>query len=390
MDFSLSNEQHLIKKSVTELASQYDVEYWRKKDLGGERPDEFLQHLAKDGWLSICLPEEYGGAGLGLLEASMVIEAATSQGGGTGVGVFLLRIFSFGSVVLLRRGSKTQKEAFLEKIGKGQLDFALSLTEPNAGTNTLGMRTHAERVGNEFVINGEKVFTSGLDRADYVVVAARTTPLDKAPKRTFGITLFILPANDPAIKFKPIPLVGHRMESTFEVQYQNVHVREENVLGEVDHGWDCLLDILNPERICTCAMCVGTGDRVLKLAVDYACSRTVFESPIGSYQSIQHPLADAYSHLEVARLMNYKAAWLFDKRKPCGEAANIAKLRGAEAAWAACDCAMQTFGGYGYTNEVEIERHWRDLRLYKIAPVSQQMALNFIGEHVLNLPKSYR
>jgi len=276
----------------------------------------------------------------------------------------------------------------LPKIAKG-MEFCLALTEPDAGTNTLNTKTMAVKDGNEYRINGQKMFISGADRAKGALLVTRTTPLEKVPKRTLGLSLFLVDLPNPAVEILPIEKHGINYSKTFEVYISDLRVSEENLLGEADKGWYLVLDTLNPERMSFSAAACGIGLLAIKKAVEYAKERKVFDVPIGSHQAIQFPLAEAKAKIEAARLLNYKAAWRYDKGQDCGAEANMAKVAAVEAGIEAVYHAMQTLGGYGYAVEYDVERWWREVNLIRLAPVTHQMALAFIGQHVLGLPKSY-
>jgi acyl-CoA dehydrogenase len=289
---------------------------------------------------------------------------------------------------IVKHGSETQKAKYLPQIAKG-MEFCLGLTEPDAGTNTLKTSTTAVKDGDGFVINGQKMFISGADRAKGMLLVTRTTPLANVSKRTHGLSLFLIDLPSPAVEIISIDKHGINYSKTFELYISDLKVDKESVMGEVDKGWPLLLDTLNPERMSFSAASCGIGLLAIKKAVDYAKERKVFDAPIGSHQAIQFPLAEAKSKIEAARLLNYKAAWRYDKGEDCGADANMAKVAAVEAGIQAVYHSMQTFGGYGYAVEHDVERWWREVNLIRLAPVTHQMALAFIGQHVLGMPKSY-
>jgi len=388
LDFELNDEQKMIVKAASEIARDFGPEYWREKDRNHEFPEDFWKTLVETGFTGILIPEEYGGSGMGMFEMILAMETLTSEGCGLAGTWFLCLTSIFGGLSIVKHGNTSQKEKYLPKIVEG-MEFCLALTEPEAGTNTLNTKTSAIKEGNEYVINGEKIFISGADRAKGMLLVTRTTPLEKAPKRTLGLTLFLVDLPNPAVEVIPIEKHGINYSKTCEVYINDLKVPEENILGEEGKGWYLILDTLNPERMAFSAASVGIGLLAVKKAVEYARERKVFKAPIGSHQAIQFPLAEAKAKLEAARLLNYKAAWLYDAGKPCGAEANMAKVAAVEAGIQAVYHAMQTFGGYGYAVEYDVERWWREINLIRLAPITQQMALAFIGEHVLGLPKSY-
>lgn len=389
MDFALTEQQQFIKKEVAALARSFSWEYWREKDKKAEYPHDFYDAFAKQGWLGCVIPEEYGGSGLGMTEACLILHEICASGAGTS-GASPIHFAIFPTLPIIKYGTEAQKRAHLPRIGSGEIKLAFGVTEPNAGTDTSRIQTRAERRGSEWLINGRKVWTTNAQHADKILLLVRTTPrAEVGPKKTKGMTLFFTDLDRQACTVTEIEKLGRAAVDSNEVVIENLRVPEEDVVGEVGNGFYHLLDSLNPERIAIAAEAVGIGRAALDRAVGYAQERVVFDRPIGQNQGIAFPLAEAYSKLEVAELMVMKASWLFDSGQPCGKEANIAKLRAAEAGFEACDAALQTFGGFGYAKEFHVERLWREIRLYKIAPVSQQMALNYISEHVLGLPKSY-
>ncbi|GAC1623912.1 MAG: acyl-CoA dehydrogenase family protein [Ktedonobacteraceae bacterium] len=389
MDFHISEEQTLIRSSVSQLASRYGLDYWREKDRQHAFPEELWSELANAGWLGTIIPEQFGGAGMGILEMAMVIEEVAAAGAGSTVAQLFMMTPVFGALTILRHGSEEQRTRYLPKLATGEIDFSMALTEPDAGSDTLVTKTFAQRQGDTYVINGQKVWISGVERADGMLLVVRTTPLDKSPKRSFGLSLFLVDPHAPGVTLQPLEKVGTHCVSSSMVYMDDLVVSSAELIGEEGQGWKYLVDTLNSERIVTTAGCIATGELAIKLAVEYAKSRIVFGQTIGKHQGIQFPLARLKAELEMARLMNYKAAWLFDHHMPCAAEANMAKLVAAEAAFSACDQAMQTLGGYGFSTEYHIERLWRDVRLFRLAPISQEMILNFVGQHVLGLPRSY-
>jgi len=388
LDFELTTEQKMIVETAADIARDFGPEYWREKDKKHEFPEDFWKSLGEAGFTGIVIPESHGGGGMGMSEMILAMETLVSEGCGLAGEWFLCLSSVFGGLSIAKHGTEVQKQKYLPKIAKG-LEFCLALTEPDAGTNTLNISTTAVQDEDSFVVNGQKMFISGADRAKGMLLVTRTTPLEKATKRTLGLTLFIVDLPNPAVEIIPIEKHGINYSKTFEVYISDLRVPAENLLGEVDKGWYSVLDTLNPERMSFSAAACGLGLLAIKKAVDYAKERKVFDAPIGAYQGVQFPLAEAKAKIEAARLLNYKAALLFDKGMDCGAEANMAKVAAVEAGTSAVYHAMQTFGGYGYAIEYDVERWWREVNLIRLAPVTHQMALAFIGQHVLGLPKSY-
>ncbi len=388
MDFELTEEEKMVVQAAADIAKDFGPEYWREKEKNHEFPEDFWKTLIEAGFPGIIIPEKYGGGEMGMFDMILAMETLVSEGCGLGGEWFLCLSSVFGGLSIVKHGNESQKQKYLPKIAKG-LEFCLALTEADAGTNTLNTRTMAVKKGDEYVINGQKMFISGADRAKGMLLVTRTTPLEKVAKRTLGLSLFVVDLPDPAVEIIPIEKHGINYSKTFEVYISDLKVSEESLLGEVDKGWYLVLDTLNPERMSFSAAACGLGLLAIRKAVDYAKERKVFRAPIGSHQAIQFPLAETKAKIEAARLLNYKAAWLYDKGERCGAEANMAKVAAVEAGTEAVYHAMQTFGGYGYAVEYDVERWWREVNLIRLAPVTHQMALAFIGEHVLGLPKSY-
>lgn len=379
----------MIRESVRGIAAEYDREYWREHVTENEFPTDYWADLADGGWLGVAIPEEYGGEGLGMEEMSIVIEELSRGGGGGGI-IFVLTPV-FGGIGIHRHGSEAQKATYLPRIADGDIRFCMALTEPDAGTNTLAIDTTAEREGDEFVVDGQKTFISGVDTADSMLLVARTTDFDPE-QPTNGITLFVV--DDPnardGLRKRPIETHVPWFERQFQVTFDGLRVHEDDILGEEDVGLALLWDTLNTERIAGAAGAVGGGLRAIDLAVDYASDRRVFgDTPIGAYQGVQHPLADAYSKLIAARSVMYEAARKWDAGDDCGTEANVAKLRASVAGLEAADQAIQTHGGNGFTPEYEVHAIWQNMRLTKTAPIANEMIKNFIANHTLGLPRSY-
>ena len=387
MDFTLTEQQELIRKEVATLARSFAPDYWLEKDRKAEYPWEFVRAFAEGGWLGAIVPEEYGGSGLGVTEASLVLHEICAAGAGTS-GASPIHFYMFPPMPVIKHGAEALKQRVLPRVATGEIVMSFGVTEPNAGTDTSRIETRAEQHGDGFVVHGRKVWNTNAQNATHMLLLARTASRDPA-KPFHGLTLFFTAFDRSKITVKVIEKLGRAAVDSNEIFIDGLEVPAEDVVGEVGRGFYHLLDSLNPERIMTAIEAVGIGRAALERGVQYAKERVVFDRPIGQNQAIAHPLATAWAKLETAELMCLKAAWLFDHGRPCGPESNTAKLMAAEAGFEACDVALQTHGGYGYAKEFHVERLWREVRLYKIAPVSQQMILNYLSEHVLGLPKSY-
>jgi acyl-CoA dehydrogenase len=389
MDFTLAEQQEVIRKEVSTLARTFSPDYWLEKDRKAEYPWEFVRAFAAGGWLGMIVPEEYGGSGLGATEAAILLHEICAAGAGT-TGASPIHFYMFPPLPIIRHGSAALKERYLPAIAAGEIVMSFGVTEPNAGTDTSRIQTAARREGSRFIVNGRKVWNTNARQATHMLLLARTAPREADLARPFsGLTLFFTPFDRARITVREIEKLGRAAVDSNEIFIDGLEVPADDVVGEVGRGFYHLLDSLNPERIFTGIEAVGIGRAALERGVQYAKERVVFDRPIGQNQAVAHPLAMAWAKLETAELLCMKAAWLYDSGRPCGAEANAAKLLSAEAGFEACDAALQTHGGYGYAKEFHVERLWREVRLYKIAPVSQQMALNYLSEHVLGLPKSY-
>ena len=387
MDFALTEQQELIRKEVAMLARSFPADYWLEKDTSGDYPWEFVKAFGAGGWLGIVIPEEYGGSGLGVTEAAILLHEICAAGAGT-TGASPIHFYMFPPMPVVKHGNAALKERYLPAIARGDCVMSFGVTEPNAGTDTSRIETRAERQGDRFVVNGRKVWNTNARQATHILLLARTSPRDSA-KPFAGLTLFFTPFDRTKITVREIDKMGRRAVDSNEIFIDGLEIPTSDVVGEVGRGFYHLLDSLNPERVLTAIEAVGIGRAAIERASQYAKERVVFGRPIGQNQAIAHPLAQAWAKLEAAELITMKAAWLFDHGRPCGAEANTAKLLAADAGFEACDVAVQTHGGYGYAKEFHVERLFREVRLYKIAPVSQQMVLNYLSEHVLGLPKSY-
>jgi acyl-CoA dehydrogenase len=390
MDFLLSDDQKMIADTARKVGDRFGPEYWRDLDANKSFPKEFWAAVCEAGLCGVALPEQYGGAGLGMLEMAVIVEALSGGGGGSTVGQLFMINPIFGGVSIARFGSEAMKSELLPKIVGGEINCCMALTEPDAGSNSLEITTFAARDGNGWRLNGRKIWITAVDSAQKMLVVARTTKPQEVRRRTDGLSMFIIDVEREGLSFAPIEKLGTNTLSSCSIYFENVRVNGSELVGTLDKGWHELLDVLNTERIVTTAGLVGAADFAVRQAVAYANERRVFANkPIGAYQGIQFPLAQSFAEIECARLMNYKAASLFDKGLPYGSEANIAKLIASQAASAAIEHAMQTLGGMGYAKETHLERLWRDARLFRFAPISEQMILNFIAMQNLGLPRSY-
>lgn len=389
MDFALTEQQAIIRKEVAALARSFAADYWLEQDRKAEYPWEFVRAFARAGWLGMIIPEEYGGSGLGVTEAALMLHEICAAGAGT-TGASPVHFYMFPPMPIIKHGSEALKRAYLPAMATGEIVMSFGVTEPNAGTDTSRIQTRAQRRGDRWVVHGRKVWNTNAQNATHMLLLARTEPREANPARPMhGMTLFFADFDRTTITVQEIEKLGRAAVDSNEIFIDGLEIPADRVVGEVGRGFYHLLDSLNPERVFTGIEAVGIGRAALTRAVDYAKERIVFDRPIGQNQAIAHPLAEAWAKLEAAELMCLKAAWLFDHGQPCGAESNAAKLLAAEAGFQACDVALQTHGGYGYAKEFHVERLWREVRLYKIAPVSQQMVLNYLSEHVLGLPRSY-
>lgn len=389
MDFEEKEEVSLIRRTVTEFMKKFPVEYWRKMDAERRFPEEYWRGAAEQGLLGINIPEKYGGLGMGLYEVSAAIIGVAAAGGGLPAGDLLMRTNVFAGTTIERFGSEQLKAEYLPKLVQGNLICSFAHTEPNAGVNTFDIQTTAEKDGDGYRINGQKIWITLAHMADIIILVARTTAKEKTRRKTEGLTLFLMDAKQNGVKTSKIPGLALRPLTSNLVYFEDAWVPETNVLGEVDKGWNALSEILNAERVCTASISIGCGEYLLNRSVDYASNRRVFGRPIGSNQAIQFPLAEVKAELETAKLMTQKAAWLFDKGRDCAFEANVAAFMAARAAFKAADRAVQTFGGNGFAEDNDIERFFRDTRLFRTAPVPEEMVLNYIGTRILNLPRSF-
>ncbi len=388
MDFAFTDDQLAIRDSVEKLCARFDDAYWLKKDKEGGFPNDFYAAMAESGWLGIAMPEEYGGSGLGITEAALLMQTVAGSGAGfSGASAIHLNIFGPNPIVVF--GTKEQKQRILPDIIKGKVKGCFAVTEPNAGLNTTALETKAERDGNQYVVHGKKVWTTTAQVADKMLLIARTTPRDQCRKATDGLSLFYTDFDRGKIEVREIDKMGRKAIDTNQVFIDGLKVPLEDRIGEEGKGFHYLLHGLNPERVLIAAEAIGLGRLALKKATQYAKERVVFGRPIGKNQAIQHPLAKNWMELEAADLLTFKAASLYDSGKECGAEANAAKYMAAEAAFHACERAVLTHGGYGYAKEFHVERYMREIMIARIAPVSAELVLCYIAERALGLPKSY-
>jgi acyl-CoA dehydrogenase len=386
MDFEFSSAQREIRDAVSSLCARFGDEYWRQCDERNAYPEEFVRTLSEAGWLAAFIPQEYGGAGLSMLDGSIILEEINHSGGNAAA--CHAQMYTMAS--LLKHGSEEQKRRYLPRIASGELRLqAFGVTEPDAGSETPKIKTFARRAGDNYVINGGKIFTSRYQHSDMLLLLTRTTAFEDVKKKTDGMSLFLVDLHEygDAIKAVPIPtMINHGTNQLF---IDNLTVPRASLIGEEGKGFSYLLSSLNAERILVASESIGDGRWFVEHAVKYANERKVFDRAIGMNQGVQFPIAKAHVSVEAASLMRLKAAALFDANKPCGGEANMAKYLATEAAWEAGEAALNTLGGYGFTKEYHVERKWREARLYRTAPISNNLVLSYVAEHLLGLPRSY-
>ncbi|QNP50047.1 acyl-CoA dehydrogenase family protein [Diaphorobacter aerolatus] len=387
MDFLLNEQQEQIRDAIERVCAPFDDDYWLRKDREGGFPDDFHQALADAGWLGIAMPEEFGGAGLGISEAALMMHTIAATGAGlSGASAVHMNIFGLHPVVVF--GTDEQKRRWLPPLIAGRDKACFGVTEPNAGLNTLKLKTRAERKGDHYVVHGQKVWISTAQVANKILLLARTKPVEEC-KGTEGLSLFYTDVDRSTMEIREIDKLGRKCVDSNQVFIDGLRIPVEDRIGEENKGFSYILHGLNPERILIAAEAVGLGRAALAKATRYANERVVFDRPIGQNQGIQHPLAQSWMQLESAHLMVQKAAFLYDRHLPCGAEANAAKYLGAEACAKACETAIFTHGGMGYAKEYHVERYMRESWIPRLAPVSPQLIMNFIAEKVLGLPKSY-
>ncbi len=388
MDFSLSAEQQSIREAIARICAQFGDDYWLEKDRAHAFPHELHQALARDGWLGIAMPEEYGGAGLGITEAAVMLQTISGSGAGfSGASAVHMNIFGLNPVVVF--GSEAQKRRMLPPLIAGREKACFAVTEPNIGLDTTRLKTRAVRDGGRYILSGQKVWISTAQVAEKMLILARTTPIEACRRPADGLTLFYTDLDRRYVEVQEIDKMGRAAVDSNQVFIDALPVPAEDRLGEEGKGFDCILHGMNPERILIAAESVGLGHAALARATQYAKERVVFDRPIGKNQGIQHPLAACWMQLEAANLMVFKAASLYDRGQPCGAEANAAKYLAGEACFNACQQALMTHGGFGYAKEYHVERYLRESLVGRIAPITPQLILCFIAEKVLGLPKSY-
>ena len=388
MDFALTTQQESIRDAIGRICARFDDDYWLAKDHDGGFPHDFHKAIADGGWLGICIPEEYGGSGLGIVEAAIMMRAISESGAGmSGASAVHMNVFGLNPVVVF--GNDEQRRRMLPPIVDGSQKACFAVTEPNTGLNTTQLKTRAERRNDRYVVNGQKVWISTAQVAEKVLLLARTTPLDEVTTPTHGLSLFYTDFDRKRVTVHEIEKMGRKAVDSNELFFENFDVPVEDRIGEEGRGFEYILHGMNPERVLIAAEAVGLGRLALDRAAAYARERIVFNRPIGQNQGIQHPLAKNWVDLEAAWLMTLSAAWHYDQGLPCGPAANAAKYLAGEAGFHACEQAVMTHGGFGYAKEYHVERYLRESLIPRIAPISPQLILSFIAEKVLGLPKSY-
>jgi acyl-CoA dehydrogenase len=386
MDFSYSSTQEEIRDAVRALCARFGEDYWRECEERGAYSEEFLQAMTEAGWLAALIPQQYGGSELGLLDACIILEEI-NRSGGNGAACHA-QMYTMGSV--LRHGSDSQKQRLLPGLADGSLRLqAFGVTEPDAGSNTMRIKTFARRVNGGYVINGQKIWTSRYLQSHYYLLIARTTPYDDVKKKSDGLTLFVIDIKRAGESLKSRPIKTMLNHHTNEVFIDNLEVTDDDRIGEEGKGFDYLLDSLNAERLLVASESIGDGKYFVGKAARYGTERIVFDRPIGANQGVQFPIAKAHMNVEAAELMRNKAASLYDAGQPCGREASMCKYLASEAGWEAAEAAMTTFGGYGVATEYHIERKWKEARLFRTAPISNNLVLAQVAQHMLGMPRSY-
>jgi acyl-CoA dehydrogenase len=376
-----------VRAGVRALCAQFPDEYFRKVDLARGYPTEFVDALTRAGWLAALIPAEYGGSGLSLAEASVIMEEINRSGGNSGACHGQMYVMN----VLVRHGSERQKQQYLTKIGSGELRLqSMAVTEPTTGTDTTKLKTTATRKGDRYVVRGQKVWISRVRHSDLMLLLARTTPLSEVAKKSDGLSVFVVDLHEAIGKGLTLRSIDNMVNhETNEMFFDDLEIPAENLIGEEGKGFKYILDGLNAERVLIAAECIGDGYWFVERATKYANERVVFDRPIGKNQGVQFPIAEAYVEVEAASLMRFRACELYDARKPCGAEANMAKLLAAKASWEAGNACLQTHGGFGFACEYDVERKFRETRLYQVAPISTNLILSYVAEHVLGLPRSF-
>jgi len=385
IDLALSEEQRALRAGVLEICKRYPGEYWRDLDARREYPEKFVTELTEAGYLAALIPQEYGGAGLGIREGGLILESINFSGGNAGA--CHAQMYIMGTV--LRHGSEAQKREYLPKIATGVLRLqAFGVTEPNSGSDTTKLQTTAIRTGDRYVVNGQKIFISRVLQSDLMLLLARTTPVDRVKRKTDGLSVFLIDIRDlKGFEVRPLRMMMNH--STNALFFDNVEIPVGSLIGEEGRGFHYILDGMNAERILVASDSLGDARWFIDKAVAYSNQRVIFGRPIGANQGVQFPIAQAHARLEAADLLRAKAAWLFDTGQKCGAEANMAKLLASQAAWDAANACLDTHGGYGFAVEFDVERKFRETRLYSVAPINNNLVLAYVGQHVLGMPRSY-
>jgi acyl-CoA dehydrogenase len=386
MDFSYTETQQEIRAAVRKLCGEFGLDYWRERDEAGAYPEEFVDAMAKAGWLAALIPEEYGGSGLGLLDGCVILEEVNATGGNSAS--CHAQMYTMAS--LLRHGSEEQKRKYLPRIADGSLRLqAFGVTEPDAGSNTLKIKTFARRSNDGYVINGQKIWTSRYRQSHMYLLIARTTPYEEVRRKTDGLTLFLVDIAKAGDALRSAPIKTMLNHHTNQVFIEDLKVTDEDRIGEEGRGFYYLLDSLNSERLLVTSEAIGDGKWFIEQASRYVSERVVFDRPIGANQGVQFPIARAHMNLQAAELMRNKAATLFDNNQPCGPETNMAKYLATEASWEAAEATLSAYGGFGFASEYHVERKWREARLFRTAPISNNLVLAQVAQHSLNMPRSY-
>jgi len=388
MDFELTQEQEAIRDAVAAVCAKFDDSYWLTRDREGGFPHDFYDALARDGWLGVCTPEAYGGAGLGITEAALVMRTIAESGAGmSGASAVHINIFGLNPVAVF--GTEEQKARMMRPMAEGREKACFAVTEPSTGLNTTQLKLRAVKTGDRYVVNGQKVWISTAQEADRILLLARTTPIDEVDKPARGLSLFYTHFDRSRIRVQEIEKMGRKCVDSNELFFDDFEIPEADLIGEEGRGFEYILHGMNPERVLIAAEAVGLGMLAITRAAEYAKERIVFNRPIGQNQGIQHPLAKCWAELEAAWMMVLAAASRYDRGLPCGAAANAAKYLAGEAGFTACETAVMAHGGFGYAKEYHVERYLREALIPRIAPISPQLCLSYLAERVLGLPKSY-
>jgi acyl-CoA dehydrogenase len=388
MNFAWTPEQEAIREAILQVCKPFDAAYWLERDRNGGFPLDFHKAIADAGWLGVCMPEAYGGSGLGIQEAAIMVQAISESGAGmSGVSAIHMNIFGLNPVVVF--GTEEQKRRILPPLISGKEKACFAVTEPNTGLNTTQLKTFAKKTADGYVVNGRKVWISTAQVTEKMLLLARTTPLEEVKKPTDGLSLFYTNLDRRYVDVKEIEKLGRKAVDSNELFIDNLPIPQEDLIGEEGQGFRAILHSMNPERALAAAGAIGLGRVALKRAAEYAGERIIFDRPIGKNQGVQHPLAKCWMELEAANLMVMNAAWRYDQGLPCGAESNAAKYLSGEAGFRACETAVLTHGGFGYAKEYHVERYFREAMLLRIAPISTQLIMCYIAEKVLGLPKSY-